>query len=235
MSTTMMQRIKKFLGIAESSETTYPTGMSKQNSEIRSAFKAMKGYPEADEKRDYYNVDLKDLTKRGEAVIHAESMSGYNLDTVVDDLSNREQYKLSSILGAFDLRDRYEAGDLLRDTAGIDQIGSGCYRTVYEIGDYVIKCGSPRANEQEVVGWKKADKHQDILCPVTAHARTYDWIIMPKAEVPEDRHDRKRLVSKVTDELDLRGVHIPDIHVKNVAWLDGKAVVIDYGEGTSWA
>lgn len=172
-----------------------------------------------------------------------ESESHHDTDVLNDMLEAYQSYVTDGGKG------RVKALQKLKNEYNNRHIASGYARDVYELDDnHVVKFGNQQ-NRTEVETWRCSDEEtRSLLCPIVDYdGQNYIWIVMKRANVPELEYRRLRLatiliektggkVEYIRDYDSSKEVYmssnygeISDIHTANVAELNGKAVLIDYG------
>ena len=133
------------------------------------------------------------------------------------------------IIEVYQEHKRFTARDKIRPNA--KWLGAGIYRDVYEIdGDKVLKIGSKDCNAREAMAWEFASEEcRKYLCPVEEVADDYSWIIMQKADIPDDEGEKNQLSGTMNEQTSVAGMNIGDIHRNNVGYIGDDPVVIDYG------
>lgn len=119
--------------------------------------------------------------------------------------------------------------ELLRDCP---IMASGCFRDVYALDDAVVKVGQDDYgvlhNEWEI--WLSGTLPKDApIARVLAHASSSVWLIMER--VSETYYERTgRMTPDCEVVLDIGAYGIGDLHGKNLGYINGRLVAIDYGQ-----
>lgn len=143
-----------------------------------------------------------------------------------------------------DVDDRQLTEREILEEAGMEWLGSGCYRNVYQFTpegdfsiedaeDYVLKIEIGEedrndGNRSEVEAWNELSQplRENCLVPIVMHAENYDWLIMDYAE-------RKNVVrdasDKVWDKIEASGYEYGDLKPNNIGFHDGEWKLVDYG------
>jgi hypothetical protein len=121
---------------------------------------------------------------------------------------------------------------------GLNYLGSGRHKEVYDIGDYVLKVArdtdySKPGMQQEVERWRKASpKLKAILCPTVAWADDFSWTIQVKCQPAPSIDVRDEKYAGLTFRDYTRRFKLSDIFAANCGIMpDGRLVVVDY---TDW-
>lgn len=139
--------------------------------------------------------------------------------------------------------------DIATLTMTLSRSGGGCSRTVYDLGDHVLKVDHGKNGniyggaKEEMDLWDKSandDELRRCLCPVVAGG--VGWCVMvkaqtiktdaQKAEVFRDARCYYRSAEYVNLAKVLSGYGIIDLHEGNIGWIDKggerRLVAIDY-------
>ncbi|UBF23260.1 hypothetical protein M1M34_gp073 [Haloarcula tailed virus 2] len=120
---------------------------------------------------------------------------------------------------------------------GLEELGSGRHRMTLALDDdYVVKVGRPDKNKQEIDAWNSApnEEKRSVLCPIVDWDReNYRWLVMKRAEFP-CRDERRMAKTAVRDFMDEHDIVMYDVIPKNVGFVDGEPVVLDYAEFQEW-
>lgn len=142
--------------------------------------------------------------------------------------------------------------------AGIDKIGSGGYRRVFNITDNISNLNSNnikgeivkvalnrdgiKTNKREFQTWQavKGTELEQYFCPITNRGPNYRYIIMKDAskdrELTDDQvNEFKSIIKQYISEdiVDIPGIHKLDIRSSNIGTYNGQKVLIDYPYGGS--
>lgn len=150
---------------------------------------------------------------------------------ISDSYESPNGFELSS---GFKSNDSIRAWERLLQAAGLEYIGSGISRRVYDLGDgNVLKVQTAhygKANPNEINLWKEVEgtQYEKFFAPIiAADEKDSRWLVMAKAKTyNNDTQAGDNLVRKLRKVI--QHFNLYDVHFGNVGTYNGRPVLIDY-------